>query len=1429
MAQSKINKRDILIEGTSVVLGTDGSGNVVEIPQGSLGGGGGSSNPNEFIPVGESDLANALNANKIACIQANITLTGNLTLANKLKLKNCGGHLILNGFTLTGDQSSFDSTTEDIVIDATTGIIAGTWNTPKYFYATNIGLEADGVDTITGSITSGTNVVTLDSPIDTSRTNQLIAIRGAATGFIDNDDPTGIKSLSTTVTSFNSSTELVIGANATRTATNELIWIGKDNFDAGKNAIYLRNQRPGTIDFNGDLFFLRAVDVNESAATDLEITGFRNEWSVGEGTDNITVTGTGTLAMFAHNKRKSRVLSVFNTHNSKIQVNIRGDHQMHNYSGLPLADTGDDFNIGLFIGSAVYNLELEGIDIYSIDGTLVTSTGDQQFINYIKGDGTGDTTLTIGSIDDLTGALTPDVNSSTAYTTDLLDVSTVQFERTRNARPGRKGRRHYSFSGSSFSGWAGFKTRDYRVAYYDASQTFLRISDTQRMYDIIEYDDDVTFVRLIVDTPLDITAVDGQVRAPLNPVGCYINNCKIYDATAHGFSNMPSHTNMHGGEISYIGNVLPAFAVNFEDQRDATQHVVFDGVKFKDCYTGYFNAVGTIGVNIQNCEFGATSDPFRVRTDFTTAISVNDCYDSQVTNNRIYNGAVQLDRNAQFYNNLWVSGRLETTANGVDIYNNEMFQVVISNLVKTEDRTVSSFRNNRLYYYKNWETSLVTDTNMRMIWEDNIIIFNDFSRLTNLIDENSTFEEVVLGENGTNLFDQSPAPTQDFGGYFKNFKMQGARQDISTRDFAKGSNYFPAINWYGYDNYVECNMVVKYGLPKDLEINNLTLKGWLEIDLDQYADAASGSAPTHTYNNLKVIIENGVYNWTNNGSYVLDTNDKDVNLVFNDSLFDLQVVSDSVGTYYKWMRLQHFGTTNFNRTTFRSVSAKTIDLNNYPAGLGDIIFTDCTFDNVTFILRAGDSIVTTAGGGNSDLGYTASPTNGIITNTNGDDATLSLANGTNAGLLSPTDFTKLSNTSGTNTGDQNASQVSVAATPSNYTAGSATVEAHLVGIDSALGAASGFDSTTDKLLSDGSNLSPTFDQENSSDTRLRSYVLNTISYIESEKISDDTALGLRIKASSINPTVTALTDLGQNTLRYRDGFFSRNVTAAEFRVEGGTGLNVLLDDGSTVLNNFTTLSDVYVQNNTKVFQLVDANNIIYTSSGNHSYTIPVSTTTNFDIGTKLTLLNTSGVNNPTLIPDSGVTFVSSWGSDYTLYGAGEKFVATKINTDTWVVDIITNPANYTGWADYTDTIYTSGSPFTVTASTVASLPNNAGTSNETQLPVDVPTFYNGTTITGRNGDGIAVTIEFKCRPAGVAANPRLNIRVDIGGAVGEIFQGDFLLNKGSGVEHYFLRTFTGYTLGTWEANGGIIEVEAFNEDIEIYDIRYVITRTHRAR
>lgn len=95
--------------------------------------------------------------------------------------------------------------------------------------------------------------------------------------------------------------------------------------------------------------------------------------------------------------------------------------------------------------------------------------------------------------------------------------------------------------------------------------------------------------------------------------------------------------------------------------------------------------------------------------------------------------------------------------------------------------------------------------------------------------------------------------------------------------------------------------------------------------------------------------------------------------------------------------------------------------------------SDLTVTESTVTMTIAETVVSIGGGGGgaTNLSYTASPTNGTVNSDTGTDATLPLGTGTNAGLLSPAQFTKLSNLSGTNTGDQT-SIVGITGTKSQF-------------------------------------------------------------------------------------------------------------------------------------------------------------------------------------------------------------------------------------------------------------------------------------------------------------------------------------------------------------------------------------------------------------
>lgn len=154
-----------------------------------------------------------------------------------------------------------------------------------------------------------------------------------------------------------------------------------------------------------------------------------------------------------------------------------------------------------------------------------------------------------------------------------------------------------------------------------------------------------------------------------------------------------------------------------------------------------------------------------------------------------------------------------------------------------------------------------------------------------------------------------------------------------------------------------------------------------------------------------------------------------------------------------------------------------------------------------------------------------------------------------------------------------------------------------------------------------------------------------------------------------------------------------------------------------------------------------------------------------------------------------------------------------------------SPDTATGWADYADTQYTSGSPLSVLADTDTLLPNNGLGGVKTQEPSDGP-FYADGKITGREGDGLLITVDFKVTPTN-ANTTLLEVWFDIGGSVGELYRRPITFPKGNGVERGVNFTVAGYTLDTWEANGAEVYVRA-NGTCEIHTIRYVLTRTHKA-
>jgi hypothetical protein len=169
----------------------------------------------------------------------------------------------------------------------------------------------------------------------------------------------------------------------------------------------------------------------------------------------------------------------------------------------------------------------------------------------------------------------------------------------------------------------------------------------------------------------------------------------------------------------------------------------------------------------------------------------------------------------------------------------------------------------------------------------------------------------------------------------------------------------------------------------------------------------------------------------------------------------------------------------------------------------------------------------------------------------------------------------------------------------------------------------------------------------------------------------------------------------------------------------------------------------------------------------------------------------------------------------------------KVPFDDIITDVADKVIPTTGFAAYTDTQYNVGSPFVLTANTDTLLPNNAGIIFDDQKPPDITTFWDATSqeITGRDGDNLDLMFYWKCTPNSI--NSELDIWIDIGGAIGELYR-QTILFRGTTEKGVMYTLPSAYTRATWETNGGKIYVRS-TSDMTMYGFTFNFDRSHKGR
>lgn len=156
----------------------------------------------------------------------------------------------------------------------------------------------------------------------------------------------------------------------------------------------------------------------------------------------------------------------------------------------------------------------------------------------------------------------------------------------------------------------------------------------------------------------------------------------------------------------------------------------------------------------------------------------------------------------------------------------------------------------------------------------------------------------------------------------------------------------------------------------------------------------------------------------------------------------------------------------------------------------------------------------------------------------------------------------------------------------------------------------------------------------------------------------------------------------------------------------------------------------------------------------------------------------------------------------------------------------------TGWSVYNDGEYTPLNKLEITAGDTVTLPNNAATKIQSQLPLGVDSFYNSfdTVLIGNNvGDALDFRINFQTSNS--TGNGYFTLIIDIGGGVSlpPITIRTFSYPKGASVTHSYNTSNLIFSSSTFVANGAKIKIASGVGDTSIWNISYSITRVHRGK
>jgi len=321
----------------------------------------------------------------------------------------------------------------------------------------------------------------------------------------------------------------------------------------------------------------------------------------------------------------------------------------------------------------------------------------------------------------------------------------------------------------------------------------------------------------------------------------------------------------------------------------------------------------------------------------------------------------------------------------------------------------------------------------------------------------------------------------------------------------------------------------------------------------------------------------------------------------------------------------------------------------------------------------------------------------------------------------------------------------------------------------------------------------------------------TILNVKGNNITDFLDFGYRISAGGTLPTVISFEDniiKNPKSIRQTEGLVRMTEPGVIVKRFNGNKIVNPGDSGDRAFSIFSSRPIGEIKNNEAIEAFFDG-----VGQSGKGYNV-----TNSEIKLKGTLYFPEYGQNNKSATDLSKT-ASGYLSEYATDGTLLESALTVADFDTL--------QKLTGWAQYTDGQYTSGSPLNVAAGDTATLFNNAASTITSDLPIGTDSLWNRTdsTIIGKYvGDAYTIRIDFTAESS--SNDGYFDLGIDIGGTQNFILQDTYLFPKGQNAPHKYSVTHSIYTLDTFIANGGKIKIIGGVGTTEIYDVNFVITRTH---